>query len=82
MKKGFGIFFMIIGGLNFIVAIATLIGSPETASKYADKVGQKIFMGIGIAGLGYWMYSSSKSSKEKNYNLPIKQEKELPTKDL
>lgn len=64
MKKGFGIFFIIIGALNIIVGFAGL------ASEYADKAGPKLFMGIGILGLGIWMVNSS---KKKDDNLPSKQ---------
>lgn len=64
MKKGFGIFFIIIGVLNVGTTLATLIFAPETAAEYADKVGQKFFFGIGFAGLGYWMYSSAKKKAQ------------------
>ncbi len=62
MKKGFGIFFIVVGVLNFITPILTMIFSPNTAQQYAPQVGQRLFMGIGFMGLGYWMYTTSKST--------------------
>lgn len=64
MKKGFGIFFIIIGILNLIIGIGGL------STQYADQAGGKIFFGIGALGLGIWMVTSAKKSDE---NLPKKQ---------
>ncbi len=64
MKKGFGIFFLVVGPLNLIIAMATIIGAPETAANFADKIGRQILMGIGFIGLGYWLYNSAKSSND------------------
>ena len=63
MKKGFGIFFIIIGILNLIIGIGGL------STKYADQAGGKIFFGIGALGLGIWMVNSTKKRDE---NLPQK----------
>ncbi len=54
MKKGFGIFFVIVGILNLIIGIGGI------STQYADQAGTKIFFGIGSLGLGYWMLSTSK----------------------
>ena len=57
MKKGFGIFFIIVGAANIFIAIAQL------NSEFANKAGPKIFMAIGFLVLGIWMVSSSKKKK-------------------
>ena len=64
MKKGFGIFFIVIGALNIIIGIAAL------GTKYAYQAGRKLSFGIGTLGLGIWMVNSSKN---KDDNLPTKQ---------
>jgi hypothetical protein len=65
MKKGFGIFFIVIGALNLVIGLAGL------GSEYADQAGGKLFFGIGALGLGIWMVSSA---KKKDDNLPTKQD--------
>lgn len=63
MKKGFGIFFLIIGTLNFIMGVIGL------ATEHAEQAGQKIMFGIGLGILGAYMVSTS---KDKNNTLPKK----------
>lgn len=63
MKKGFGIFFAVIGGLNLFVGIGGL------ASGYPERGISSLFFGIGTLVLGIWMINSSKSN---NNNLPTK----------
>lgn len=57
MKKGFGIFFIVIGLLNFFVGIA------GTGSQYQEQATTKIFIGVGLLVLGIWMVNSSKAVK-------------------
>ncbi|SNB29766.1 conserved hypothetical protein [Flavobacterium psychrophilum] len=64
MKKGFGIFFIIIGILNLIIGIGGL------STEFADQARGKIFFGIGALGFGMWMVNSV---NRKDENLPKKQ---------
>ena len=58
MKKGFGWFFVIWGGLNIIRGILMLAGG----------MGGGIFLfGIGFIALGIWMINTSKP-KDRNTN--------------
>jgi hypothetical protein len=70
MKKGFGIFFIVVGGLNILSVIITAFGAPENMSKYPERVGKSFVIGIGILGLGMWMLNSSKKA---NNITPTKQ---------
>lgn len=65
MKKGFGIFFIVVGIVNILGVLITAIGAPENMSKFPERIGQSFLMGIGFIGLGYWMVKSSKKEKGK-----------------
>jgi hypothetical protein len=54
MKKGFGVFFIIIGILNFIIGVLGL------STEYKSQAFPKILFGLAVLPLGIWMYNSSK----------------------
>ena len=70
MKKGFGILFIVLGVLNLVRSFA-ILSSAGDSSKYAGLMGQSLFIGIGLIGLGIWMVSSSKRKTDTS-NLPEK----------
>jgi uncharacterized membrane protein HdeD (DUF308 family) len=60
MKKGFGWFFSILGGLNIIRGLIMIANENANGAWI-------LFWGIAFIVLGVWMVSSSKP-KEKNIN--------------
>ena len=58
MKKGFGWFFIILGGLNVFRGLM-MIGEGMNMG------GGVLFWGVGFIVLGYWMISSTKSKPPK-----------------
>jgi len=56
MKKGFGIFFIILGALNILRGIVMLDGGMNNG-------GNLLIFGIGFIGLGIWMVSSAERNK-------------------
>lgn len=70
MKKGFGILLVVLGVLN-IVRLIAILSTAGDSSKYASMVGQSLFFGIGLIGLGIWMISSAKK-KSSSSDFPEK----------
>lgn len=56
MKKGFGIFFIILGALNILRGILSLDAGMSNG-------GNLLIFGIGFVGLGIWMVSSDERNK-------------------
>jgi len=57
MKKGFGIFFLVLGSANMLISFIGIMKG------YGQAVFQFIFA-IGIFILGLWMYNSSNNKKQ------------------
>lgn len=54
MKRGFGVFFIIVGILNLVIGFLGL------ATEYKSEAFSKIVFGLVALPLGIWMYESSK----------------------
>jgi len=75
MKRGFGVFFIIIGILNLIIGFLGL------ATEYKSEAFSKIIFGLVVLPLGIWMYESSKPKEvEKNYEYKSYKLKKLKKK--
>lgn len=76
MKRGFGVFFIIIGILNLIIGFLGL------ATEYKSEAFSKIIFGLITLPLGIWMYESSKPEEVvKEYKFKSPKLKKLKKKN-
>lgn len=76
MKRGFGVFFIIIGILNLIIGFLGL------ATEYKSEAFSKIVFGLVTLPLGIWMYTSSKPKEvEEDYEYKSYKLKKLKKKN-